>query len=45
MAQPICPKCGGNFFLSSPATFTIPNGVYLIYCGNCGCVVGVVSSK
>lgn len=43
MAKPVCPKCGSDFFQSAPASFAIPKNVYLIYCGNCGCVVGAVS--
>lgn len=45
MPQPICPKCGKNFFMSIQSTVIKPSNVYLIYCGNCGCVVGAVSSK
>ena len=45
MIQPNCPKCGGTNFVSLPANILVPNGVYLIYCSKCGCVVGAVCPK
>ena len=45
MACPVCPKCGNDHFSTQQLMIPVSVKVYVVYCSECGSVVGTFSDK